>query len=257
MPFVLLNAGATFQRAMDYAFKELIGKIIEIYQDDLTVFLKEKSSHVGHLRQVFERCRKYGISLNPAKLVLGIEEGKLLGHIINKDGVKIDPERIEAIHKIPLPRNVKGLQSFNGHINFIRRFIPNLAELMKPIQTLLKKNVKFMWTDEGRNAFDTIKDGITRSPVLVSSDYTKDFMIFSFASEDTIVGVLLQKNFEGFERPIAFMSRALQNSELKYTIMEKQAYTLVKSLKQFKTFIGYSKVIGYVPHTAVKDILSQ
>ena len=128
---------------------------------------------------------------------------------------------------------------------------------MKPIQTLLKKNVKFMWTDEGRNAFDTIKDGITRSPVLVSSDYTKDFMIFSFASEDTIAGVLLQKKFKGFERPIAFMSRALQNSELKYTIMEKQAYTLVKYLKQFKTFIGYSKVIGYVPHTAVKDILSQ
>ena len=195
--------------------------------------------------------------MNPAKLVLGIEEGKLLGHIINKDGVKVDPERIEAIQKIPLPINVKGLQSLNGHINFIRRFIPNMAEIMNPMQTLLKKDVKFIWTDEGRNAFDTIKDGITRSPVLVSSDYTKDFMIFSFASEDTIAGVLLQKNFKGFERPIAFMSRALQNSELKYTIMEKQAYTLVKSLKQFKTFIGYSKVIGYVPHTAVKDILSQ
>ena len=75
--------------------------------------------------------------------------------------------------------------------------------------------------------------------------------------EDTIVGVLLQKNFEGFEQPIAFMSRALQNSKLKYTIMEKQAYALVKSLKHFRTYIGYSKVIGYVPHTAVKDILSQ
>ena len=98
---------------MDYAFKELIGKIIEIYQDDLTVFSKERSSHVGHLRQIFERCRKYGISLNPAKSVLGIKEGKLLEHIINKDGVKIDPERIEAIRKIPLPKNVKALQFFN------------------------------------------------------------------------------------------------------------------------------------------------
>ena len=133
MAFGLLNAGATFQRAMDYAFKELIGKIIEIYQDDLTVFSKERSSHIGHLEQVFERCRKYGISLNPAKSVLGIDEGKLLGHIISKDGVKIDPERIEAIRKIPLPKNVQALQTFNGHINFIRRFIPNLAELMKPM----------------------------------------------------------------------------------------------------------------------------
>ena len=101
---------------------------------------------------------------------------------------------------------------------------------MKPMQALLKKNAKFVWTNEGRESFGSIKYTITRSPVLVSPDYTKDFMIFSFASKDTNVGVLLQKNFEGFEQPIAFMSRALQNFELKYTIMEKQAYALVKSL---------------------------
>ena len=97
MPFGLLNVVASFRRAMDYAFKELIGKIIEIYQDDLTVFSKERSSHVSHLKKVFERCRKYGISLNPTKSVLGIDEGKLLGHIISKDGVKIDPEKLEDI----------------------------------------------------------------------------------------------------------------------------------------------------------------
>ena len=114
MPFGLLNAGATFQRAMDYAFNELIGKIIEIYQDDLTVFSKERSDHVSHLRKVFERCRKFGISLNPAKSTLGVDKGKLLGHIISKDGVKIDPERVEAIKKVFLPHNKKSLQSFNG-----------------------------------------------------------------------------------------------------------------------------------------------
>ena len=133
MPFGLLNAGATFQRAMDYAFNELIGKIIEIYQDDLTVFSKERWDHIGHLRILFERCRKFGISLNPAKSVLGIDEGKLLGHIISKDGVKIDLEREEALKKVPLPQNKKALQSFNGQINFIRRFIRNLVELMKPM----------------------------------------------------------------------------------------------------------------------------
>ena len=135
MPFGLLNAGATFQRAMDYAFKELIGNIIEIYQDNLIVFSKERPSYIGHLKQVFERCRKYSFSLNPAKSVFGIDEGKLLGHIISKDGVKIDPERIEAIKNIPFPKNVKALQCFNRHINFIRRFIPNLAECMKPYRT--------------------------------------------------------------------------------------------------------------------------
>eukprot|EP00253_Pinus_taeda_P034541 PITA_34541 len=208
------------QRAMDYAFKGLIGKIIEIYQDDLTVFSKDGISHIDHLRQVFDRCREYGISLNPAKFVFGVTEGKLLDHIISKEGIKIDPERIEAIQKIPLPHNLKSLQSFLGKINFIKIFIPNYAEIAKPIQSLLKKDAKFVWQEEGKRAFQEIKSAIAKSPVLVSPDYAKNFMIFSFASEDTIVGVLLQKNKDGHEQPIAFMSRALQNSELKYNTME-------------------------------------
>ena len=68
IPFGLLNVGATFQRAMDFAFKELIGKIIEIYQDDLNVFSKERSNHISHLRQVFIICRKYGISSEPLQV---------------------------------------------------------------------------------------------------------------------------------------------------------------------------------------------
>ena len=92
---------------------------------------------------------------------------------------------------------------------------------MKPLQKLLKKDVKFEWTDEGKVAFKSIKNSISMSPVLNSPDYSKEFQIFSFTSEDTIAGVLLQKNKEGQEQPIAFMSRALQNSELKYTTMDK------------------------------------
>jgi hypothetical protein len=112
---------------MDYAFRDLIRKIIEIYQDDLTVFSKNRKDHISHLRQVFERCRMYGISLNPKKTILGVTEGKLLGHIVSKDGVRIDPERIKGIQKIEFPRNQKELRSFLGKVNFIRRFIPNIS----------------------------------------------------------------------------------------------------------------------------------
>ena len=92
---------------------------------------------------------------------------------------------------------------------------------MKPLEKLLKKDAKFEWTDEGKVAFKSIKNSISMSPVLTSLDYSKEFQIFSFALEYTIAGVLLQKNKEGQEQPIAFMSRALQNSELKCTTMEK------------------------------------
>jgi hypothetical protein len=91
MPFGLLNVGSPFQREMDFVFRDLIGKIIEIYQDDLNMSSNERDEHNHYLRQVFERCRRNGISLNPKKSILGLDEEKLLGYIISKDGVKIDP----------------------------------------------------------------------------------------------------------------------------------------------------------------------
>jgi hypothetical protein len=145
-----------------------------------------------------------------------------LGHIISKDGVKLDPERVEAIGKVALPISNKALLSFLGQTNFVHRFIPNYAEIVKPIYKLLKKDVKFEWNDESKKAFQDIKTAISEAPVLISPDYSKDFQIFSFASEDTIAGVLLQKNDQGHEQPIAYMSRALQNAELKYPMFENK-----------------------------------
>jgi hypothetical protein len=132
----------------------LIGKLIEIYQDDLTVFSKDGKTHINHLRQVLDRCREFGISLNPAKSVFGVIEGKLLDHIITKDGVKIDRERVESINKVPLPMSKKSLQSFLGKTNFVHRFIPNYAEIMKPIYKILKKDAQFEWNDESKQAFE-------------------------------------------------------------------------------------------------------
>jgi hypothetical protein len=109
MPFDLMNIGATFQRAMDITFVEELGKFIVIYLDDVTVFSRSDDEHLQHLRQVFEKCRRFGISLNPKKILFGLEEGKLLGHIISKDGIKIDPSRIEAIQKLEHPRNLNEL----------------------------------------------------------------------------------------------------------------------------------------------------
>jgi len=97
MPFRLMNAGAAFQRAMDIAFFEERDKILVIYLDDITVFLKSDEEHVAHLLRVFRKCRRFGISLNPMKSNFSMKEGKLLGHIISQEGIRIDPKRVEAI----------------------------------------------------------------------------------------------------------------------------------------------------------------
>ena len=107
MPFCLMNAGATFQRAMDIAFAGEIGKFVVIYMDDITVYSKSDKEHIHHLEFFFIKCRKFGISLNPKKSNFALEEGKLLGHIISKDGIKIDPDRFSAILKVGEPRRKK------------------------------------------------------------------------------------------------------------------------------------------------------
>ena len=148
---------------------------------------------------MFEKCRKFGISLNPKKSLFGLEEGKILGHIIYKDRIKIDPSRIEAIQKLEHPRNIKELQSFIGKINFLRRFIPNLADLLKNITNMLKKDTKIKWDSESKQSFEQVKHALTQALVLISLDLTKDFYLFSFASEHTNAAVLLQKNSERYE----------------------------------------------------------
>jgi hypothetical protein len=232
-----MNASATFQRAMDIAFVGEKDKFVVIYLDDLTIFSNSDTKHLVHLRQTFDKCRKFGLSLNPKKSHFSMQEGKLLGHIVSKYGIKVDPKRVEAIDQINIPRNKKEIQSFLGRINFLRRFIPNFAEIIKLITDMLKKDNEVKWTTEAKESFQRVKKSIGEALVLVSPDYTKEFLIFSFASEYTIATVLLQKNEEGFEQPIAFFSKSLRDAELKYDILEKQAYAMVKALKAFRTYV--------------------
>ena len=101
MPFGLINTRATLQRDMDIAFHSMIGHSVVLYLDDVTIFSKKREEHAFHLKQIFERCRKYGISLNPRKCVFAVIEGKLLGHVVSKKGISIDPKRIKAIEPYP------------------------------------------------------------------------------------------------------------------------------------------------------------
>ena len=109
MPFGLINAGATFQRAMDVAFANLKDKFMVVYQDDLTTYSKEEKHHCKHFEKFFIKALEYGVSLNPKKCDFFVIESKLLGHIVSKDGVRIDPKRVMTIEKIPKPKNVKGI----------------------------------------------------------------------------------------------------------------------------------------------------
>ena len=256
MPFGLKNAGATFQQAMDLDFTNEKDVFLVVYLDDLIVCSKSDEEHMHHLRTVFQKCRKYGLSLNPKKSLFAMEEGKLLGHFILKDGIRIDPACVQAIQQIDLPRNKKEIQSFNGKMNFLHHFVPNLAEHLREMTSMLKKDSQVKWIEKAIKSFNLVKLALSLAQVLVSPDYTQDFILFSFASEHTMATVLLQKRGD-HERPIAFFSMALRDATLKYNIIEKQALALVKTLKDFRVYILHSHILAFVPNVAVKDVLVQ
>jgi hypothetical protein len=158
-------------------------------------------------------------------------------HIVSAMGVRIYPSRLEAIQTLSLLRFKKEVQYFLGKVNFLRRFDSNFTKLVKHITTMLRKGNEVKWTTESRESFNQIKKALTEAPVLISPNYSKDFLIFYLALFDTVAVVLLQKNDEGLEQPISFFSRALRDAEVKYEIMEKQAYASVKALKDFRVYV--------------------
>ena len=149
--------------------------------------------------------------------IFAVTEGKLLGFVVSKEGMIIDLERIEAISKIGLPNSHKAMHSFLGKINFVRRFVPNFSQVVKPLQFLVKKDVPFKWFDEQKNAFTEIQKTIAEAPALMSPYFSKYFILYTFATDFSYAVVLTQKNHEDAEIPISFMISTFKGAELNYS----------------------------------------
>ena len=144
MPFVLKNAGATYQRAMDKIFSKLTRKTIECYVDDIAVKSRHKGDHLRDLREVFNLMRAHQLKMNPTKSFLGVSSGKFLGFVVTSKGIHLDPEKISAIRDIEPPRSLKELRGLQGKLAYIRRFISNLSGRCQPFLKLMRKGVTFM-----------------------------------------------------------------------------------------------------------------
>jgi hypothetical protein len=138
MTFGLKSAGATYQRAMNYIFHEFIGKIVEIYIDDVVVKSKSYKEHLADLRKTLECTRKHDLKMNPNKCAFGVSAGQFLGFLIHERGIEVGQKSISAIDKLEAPTNKKEIQSLIGKNNFIRRFISNLSERIQLFTPLLK-----------------------------------------------------------------------------------------------------------------------
>jgi hypothetical protein len=145
MTFGLKNVGATYQMAMNLIFHNLLGIVIEVYIDDIVVKSDGLESHLADLHLAFQRMCCFGLKMNPLKCAFGVSAGKFLGFIIHKNGIEIDPKKIEAIKNVQTPTCKRDVKKIIGKVNFLRRFIANLSSKLIPFTPIvrLKNEVEF------------------------------------------------------------------------------------------------------------------
>ncbi|GKA45264.1 reverse transcriptase domain-containing protein [Tanacetum coccineum] len=160
MPFGLKNAGATYQRLVDKAFDSQVGRNIEVYVDDLVIKSHTEAEMLRDIDETFRTLRKINMKLNPKKCTFGAVEGMFLGYMISPEGIKPCPDKTEAVLQLPSPRTIKEVQSLNGKLASLNRFLSKSAEKSLPLFKTLKKCIKksdFHWTPDAEQAFKQLK----------------------------------------------------------------------------------------------------
>ncbi|XP_071699843.1 uncharacterized protein [Rutidosis leptorrhynchoides] len=223
MPFGLKNAGATYQRVIDKAFKDQIGKNVEAYVDDIVIKSHREDSMLRDTLEMFESLRKVNMKLNPKKCNFGVEEGKFLGYIVTERGIKANPKKIQAIENMISPKTKKEVQSLNGRLAALTRFLPRATDRSLPFMKVLKSclNKKdFKWTEEAEKAFQDIKQLLKELPTLTAPIEGETLILYLAASAEAISSILITER-KGIQMPIYFVSKVLQQSEVNYPPIEK------------------------------------
>ncbi|WP_406707145.1 Ty3/Gypsy family RNase HI domain-containing protein, partial [Sodalis sp.] len=161
---------------------------------------------------------------------------KFLGHIISERGVKPDPSKIDAIVRVQPSANQKELRSFLGMVNYYRKFLPNVANIISPLIQLLKKGIPSHFCEEHRDSFRKCKQALTEEPVLMFPDFRNKFLLTTDASEKALGAVLSQESGTG-DRPVAFASRQLTDAESRYSALERELLAIVWAVEHFRPYV--------------------
>lgn len=257
MAFGLRNAPATFQRLMDRIKNGLPQVRMLVYLDDLIIRSSTFEEHMQNLNDVFTRLKQFNLRINRNKCKFSCSEVKYLGHIITKEGIKTDPDKVSAMLKRAEPRNQKEVISFIQSCSWYRRFINNFSAIISPLSQLLKKNATWTWDDSQKEAYTKLKYALTTAPILKQADTTAPFTIKTDASNYAIGAVLLQGEGEN-EHVVEYASRLLIPAERNYSTTEREALALVWAVdEKFRGYIdGGLEVKIATDHQALKWLMS-
>ncbi|XP_017420406.2 uncharacterized protein LOC108330432 [Vigna angularis] len=241
MPFGLKNAGATYQRLMDRIFRDQIGRCMDVYVDDMVVRSADGEGHLKDLEEVFRQVRKFGMRLKPAKCTFGVTAGKFLGFMLTSRGIEANPDKCDAVLQMQSPTTLKEVQRLVGRLTALSRFIPKLAERMRPVLRKLKKGTGPTWDDECERAFQDVKTLLSNPPVMSRPVPGGDLHIFLGVSKTAVSAVLMQERAQA--RLVYFVSRTLLDAETRYQRVEKVALALLHASRRLRPYFQSYQVI--------------
>lgn len=239
MTFGLRNAAQTFQRFLDEILQGL--DFTFGYLDDILVFSKGETEHVGHLTKIFDQLKKYGVVINTNKCVLGATEVTFLGYHVSAAGIRPLPEKVKAIQEYPLPKNAKELRRFLGMINFYRKFLPGAAQIQGPLNQALsgpkiKGTTPITMTPDIQKAFDACKINLLEATLISHPDPQAELALFTDAS-DVAIGAVLQQQINGSWQPLGFFSRKLSSAQKKNSTYDRELLAIYEGIKYFRYMV--------------------
>ena len=206
MSFGLKNAEATYQRLMNKMFAHQIGRNVQVYVDEMLVKSLREKDHLDDLRETFNTLRSYNMKLNSNKCAFSVTARKFLGFMVSQKGIEVNPEKIRAKVELQPPRMVKEVQSLNGKIAALNRFVLRATDRCLPFFRTLKRS--FEWTAECQTAFDNLKTYLSSPPLLSPSKPGEELFLYLAVSQATVSATLVREE-DGSQRPVYFTSRAL------------------------------------------------
>ena len=237
MPFGLTNAPSTFQTAMNSLFFDWLDIFVIVYLDDILIYSRDKTSHIQHVDQVLSRLQQHKWFCKLKKCDFAETSVEYLGHIISYGSIAIDNTKMKAVKEWQTPfKNLTEVQSFLGLVGYYRKFIKHFSHKARALHEFSHKDIPFKWEDRHTTAVNQLKESILSPDCLAIFDPKLPIYLTTDACDYALGAVLSQTHPLG-ERPVAFISKTLNTTEMKYSMWEKELYAVVWSVKYFRPYL--------------------